>query len=128
MANYECHSRTSYFRPTDPEKLKELVRKIPGAELFENEDMPGEYAFGAEGPLGDYDEGEDVLSTFEALSQLLPEEESVIVLEAGHEKLRYVSCLAWVITKDNVDFMNLSSMAVDKAREYDGRRKFKLEY
>ena len=77
-------------------------------------------AFGCEGSLygiedenGDYSYGLFI----EGLQKYLVDDDAVIILEAGHEKLRYVSGSADIVTKQEIFSLDITSLATQKARE-----------
>ena len=43
----------------------------------------------------------------EALQEIIPDEEAVVIMEAGIEGLRYVGADAWIITNDDIDTTSL---------------------
>jgi hypothetical protein len=51
------------------------------------------------------------------LQGILPDGEVIIVTEIGNEKMRYLIWIASVITNNKVEHVNLSDLALDKARE-----------
>ena len=100
MANYECTTRTNYFRVTDEERYKELFGLLTAEmeiEDFTKED--GEkilHGFGSYCDIDCYgdEEQENLPADFdewlEELQKILPEDEAFIYMQAGNEKLRYV--------------------------------------
>lgn len=130
MANYECTVRTNYFHVKDEEAFRELVKGIVsdyGIELFERNDSDGKklFGFGSYGSLNGirkdnaedddkYDE-EDVL--YQKLQSCVAEDDAVIILAAGNEKLRYVTGDAVCITHDKIEYLDLTRLAMAKAAE-----------
>ena len=142
MANYLASSRTNYFRVTD---------ELRYAELFQNLCADGDcvddftkvvdgvtlHAFGSYGSI-EYvipaTEGEDEEYNFdvflEELQKILPADDAFILIECGHEKLRYLTAFAVIATQDKVESVDLSTSAVNMAAEMLGIGDFetRLEY
>lgn len=144
MANFECAQRTNYFHVKDPESFREMMGRVTGNgfRFWEEADAYGNpaFAFGAEGSIGgipykDVD-GEMVTDDnsydhfIAELGRHVAEGEAVILLTAGHEKLRYVSGDALIITGKGTDFIDLSQAAVKLAGEMLGNPEYspKMEY
>ena len=110
MADYYGKTRTNYFSVTDDEKFKQIISscKAPDEiEVFEEKQEDGsiKYGFLCDGSIyglpdrdgdstEDCDDNEDVdynYDTFcEALQQILPDGEAIIITEVGYEKMRYL--------------------------------------
>lgn len=130
MANYYATSRTNYFRVTDEEQYKELFSRLVGfdddiADFTEQQEGVIWHGFGCYGTI-DYRLPEDKrdaftefdLDTFfRELQKILPDDEAFILLEAGHEKLRYVTGNAFIITRDKISYCDMTDMAVNMAKE-----------
>lgn len=130
MANYVCTVRTNYFHVKDEEAFRKLVKGIVsdyGIELFEKNDSDGRKLFGFEsyGSLNgirkdnaeDNDEydAEDVL--YQELQSCVAEDNAIIILTAGNEKLHYVAGDAVCITHDKIEYLDLTRLAMAKAAE-----------
>ena len=132
MANYYASTRTNYFRVKDEEEFRKFMAHVSGTEdrveLWEEKDKNGNTVFGF-GTLGgiagvtDYhndseDDGEDSEADFDAflnaLQTFVADDDAIIILESGHEKLRYVVGSAYIITRDHCDYY-------DPRPEYDRR-------
>lgn len=115
MANFECASRTNYFRVTDEEKLDRLLADIEDAcgTLHYSKEKDGQlfHVICSYGFM-DFDWFEECTGYdfFEKLQQILPEGEVFIYMEAGHEKLRYVDADAIILTKDERRKLNFESI------------------
>lgn len=124
MANYSGITRTNYFRVTDEEKYKEIIDKIDcecGLSFWEKTDEKGvkRHGFGGYGSLYSYDEetGDDMLDdVLESLTEVLPEDEAIIITEIGNEKLRYLVGQSIVITRSMIQFVDLRSVTMATAR------------
>lgn len=127
--NYTCARRTNYFRVTDEEKYATLMSKIRGDHNTlclwnRTEDGITFHAFGCDSTMSYYPDNEDDTEGeypdewdefTEELSKLLPEDEAVIILEVGKEKLRYLSGYAEIITKHGSEFVDLTTVAIERA-------------
>lgn len=95
MANWEGTSRTNYFKVKDPAKFRAEVRTHRDLTLIENARGFGVYSNSGEGwptlvdELGN--ELEDGGSVFEFIRGHLADGEVCVMMEAGHEKARYIS-------------------------------------
>lgn len=129
MANYECHTRTNYFHVKDVEQFKELMAHTYGSdgvvELWEktdDEDNPI-FAFGCSGAVSivknthsgdikaEYDEFID------ALQGCVEDGDAIIIMQSGHDELKYLTGLALVITHDTYEELSISEIACEKAAE-----------
>jgi hypothetical protein len=96
MADYQCMSRSNYFKVKDIEKFNDWVSSLPGdwyshgSETKEGVMMASETG----GPPSDrYDEEKDdyvELDFYKELSQHLQKGEVAVFKEIGWEKLRYL--------------------------------------
>lgn len=137
MANYMATFRTNYFRVTDENKYKELFEKLSGEDVvqdFSYTDDNGNilHGFGCYGCIGYYNEDEeyDLDLFFEELQEILPDDDAMIWIKAEYEKLRYVIGSAIVVTKDDIQSMDINTWAVHTARKMLKNENFKtkLEY
>lgn len=135
MANYYGATRTNYFRVTDEEEYAKLYEGLYGCEdAVEDFSMEIDgiryHGFGCYGsigwtaPLDDKPDCDDLDGFIRELQKILPEDESFIVMESGHEKLRYVSGWVEVVTRKETKFEDLSSWAMEKARDMLGNPDF----
>lgn len=137
MANYECAVRTNYFHVNNEQKFKEYMEKVVASDdvvhVWEGKDQNGNpvFGFGCYGPLlglkvpsanmddtsfnDDYDYDFDLF--LDGLARFIEPDDAVIILESGHEKLRYLSGSALIVTKYGVEFMEIDALAARKAAE-----------
>lgn len=134
MADYICSSRTNYFRVTDEKLWREWLDDVCDVEDFSTttEDGTALHAFGCYGtPWYDHaadDDADDYYSdgsifedhSLERIQAFLPEGEAMIYMEAGWEKLRYVTGSAVIVTRDGIRSFDTTGMAIDIAREMLG--------
>ena len=52
----------------------------------------------------------------ELLSEHVAEDDAVLIFESGHEKMRYVTGNATVITKSGIEYINMIDLAIEKAQ------------
>lgn len=139
MANYESTFRTNYFRTSDDEKYAELFKGIYGESLEDftmNIDGVLWHGFGGYGSVGwcadpnDEPDCDDLSGFYAELQKILPDDEAFILMEAGAEKLRYVTGYADIVTAHSYDSVSLSEMARHTARKLLGNPEFqtRLEY
>lgn len=127
MANYECTARTNYFRVTDEDRYQKLFSGLIGDVMDftkKNEEGVLLHGFGAYDSIcwiEDGDKGEEGFDSFcDKLREILPEDEAFIYLEAGSEKLRYVTGVFTVVTKKEVRWGEINDLAVSAARDILG--------
>lgn len=126
MANYYGWTKTNYFRVTDENAYEKLFSGLRAcdAELHDftkTENGIIYHGFGAEGSIDYYLEPdeEDAEPSFdlftENLQKILPEDEAFILIETGHEKLRYLTGFAIVVTKTKITSCELENWAHNTA-------------
>lgn len=139
MANYCCAIRTNYFHVKDPDAFREFMDKVVACEdsvnVWEDQDRAGKTVFGfgcysqilgipvhTEGDGVDDDDFEDYdYNEFvSGLSELVAEDDAIIILESGNEKLRYLMGSALVITSTGADYMEIDAIAAKRAAEMLG--------
>ena len=127
MAEYCCTVRTNYFHVKDAEAFRVFMARVYGSEdpikLFEEKDCSGNpiFGFGTYGGISglrnsmdddDEDADETAYDEFIAGLQEHIADDAVIILEAGHEKLRYVVGSATIITSQDIKHLDLTNLAV----------------
>ena len=129
MANYECSMRSNYFHVKDEKALRELITKTvcseENLELFESKETNGRLVFGfcAYGsilgiPVENGREDEYNYDGFvKSLQKIIEPDDAIIIFETGHEKLRYICECASVITANDCVWLDMSDIAVNKARK-----------
>lgn len=144
MANYYGITITNYFHVNDPEELKNLIRRVVSDEgdidLWEDKDKDGNpvFSFGGyssivgicpiennndDGEDEDYDEADYDLFISE-LQKLIVDGDAIIITEIGHEKLRYLTAYSTIITKNDVQSINLERQSVLKASDMLGNPEY----
>ena len=124
MANYIARTRTNYFKVKDIKAFREEMEKFSSMhniEVWEKE-IDGEIRVA----FGGYDSLVSVFPDEEALEPIsmegvirphLEEGEACIIFEVGHEKLRYLTGEALVITQNATKYVNLTDVAIKSARK-----------
>lgn len=133
MASYECATRSNYFAVKDKDGFLEFMEHV--YNIYEDavevwtEKINGEtrYAFGCYGGIAGYFKGdiddaypedwEGMYDDFvEGLQKYVSDYDAVIIMETGHEKLRYLVGSVWVITKDNWRYEEISDIGREMAK------------
>lgn len=133
MANYYAATRTNYFRVKDADEFREFMSHVYGTEdrieLWEKKDMEDQlvFGFGTNSSIAgfrdcssDMDEDEandecDYDAFVEKLQTFVADDDAIIIFESGHEKLRYVTGTALVITSDCYGYLDIADLAVKHA-------------
>ena len=146
MANFIGTARTNYFHVTDEEKYKYLFNGLVGSDdeiiSFDETDKNGKilHGFGSYGSIywspskadgnpdwldeDDTDGYEDFLNQ---LSKILPKDEAFVLIDVGHEKLRYLSGFATIVTNKDIKYVDLTNTAQTVAQEMLRKPNYKLE-
>lgn len=130
MANYECVTRSNYFHVKDPDAFRKFMGRVyGGVEVWEEKDNAGQlvFGFGAYGGIcginppedqADDDQYDDSYDTFvNGLQDHIADDDAVIILESGYEKMRYVVGSAIIVTHAEIEYLDISSCAVQRGAE-----------
>ena len=150
MANYCCATRTNYFHVKDPNSFRKFMNKVTACEdninVWEEKDRDGNlvFGFGCYGsilgvPVFDEEEcSEDEYDCCDydydefvnGLADLVSDDDAIIILESGNEKLRYLVGSAMIITSTSSEYLDISTIAAESAAKMLGNEKWKtkLEY
>lgn len=133
MANYNCVVRTNYFHVKDMDAFLDLMNRTVGSEdgveLWEETDQDGNpiYAFGCYGGIAglpnesDDEIDDDSYDRFtDELQKCVAENDAVIVMESGHEKLRYVTGSAFIITSNDTKYLDVETLALEATEKMVG--------
>lgn len=135
MSEYICTTRTNYFHVKDPEAFTVFMGRVYGTlepvSLWREQDDAGQLVFGfgtygAIAGLKKADADDDPLDEtaygefIQGLQEQIAEDDAVILLESGHEKLRYVTGSAAVLTEKECVHIDLSDIAARRASELLG--------
>lgn len=69
----------------------------------------------------------DMITFFQKMQTILPDGEAMIVVEVGSEKLRYLVGCATIVTKEQIQSVDLCDYALRKAKEMLGNPDFSTE-
>ena len=121
MASYVGAIRTNYFRVTEEEKFRNLIDEFlsGSCEVFTRTDVNSNKLVGF-GSDENINWPEDDTGFVSGLQECLAEDDSIIVLEVGHDKLRYLIGAATIITRSSIETIDLTSLAISKAAEMLG--------
>ncbi len=146
MANYYCTTRSNYFHVNDEEGFRKMMKSVEGTEdsihLWEEKDKAGDavFGFGTYGgllgylPNGEASSDDEMNASYDSFMQQLQkyivDDEAVIIMETGAEKLRYVNGFAQIITSEEIGWIDLKDAAVEKARKMLSKPEYspKCEY
>lgn len=132
MATYHSLARTNYFSVTDESAFRELMSHVKeyGApvNIWERITPDGKKIFGFGGyenldfyPLEENGEEADIPenldAAFPAIQKLLAEGDAMIIMDVGHESMRFLTGYATVVTKNDVEYLSLTDLALSRARE-----------
>ena len=130
MANYCCTIRTNYFHVKDEAEFRSLMEQVYGSEDavegWEKRDDEGNttFGFGCYGGIAgirdtdDEDLEETAFDRFlEKLQQCVAENDAVIILEAGNEKMRCVVGTALILTSKACEYLDIAELAEKRATE-----------
>lgn len=133
MANYNCVVRTNYFHVKDMDAFLDLMNRTVGSEdgveLWEETDQDGNpiYAFGCYGGIAglpnesDDEIDDDSYDRFtDELQKCVAENDAVIIMESGHEKLRYVTGSAFIITSNDTKYLDVETLALEATEKMVG--------
>lgn len=124
MANYESVTRSNYFHVKDEDAFSKFMDTVSGDDMhcWSNKDEDGNtlHAFGCDGNIygvlnGAEDDNFDLFLS--ELQKHISPEDAVILMESGHEKLRYVTGYATIITTDDIRTISIDDFAMTKAKE-----------
>ena len=118
MANYSATIRTNYFSVKDPTALRELIDSVEAEDtvsLFMTKLPDGsmQYGFGCYGSLFGIQDSLDAF--YEALQELVCENDAILIFEVGYEKLRYVVGCCTVITSTDMQCVDIRQQALELA-------------
>lgn len=133
MANYECVTRSNYFRVKDPEAFRKFMSRVYGSNkvnLWEQKDKEDRlvFGFGLFGGIGGYaseetaddddlEEYTDYDLFLDGLQQHVAADDAVIIVEGGNETLRYIIGSAVVVTRNAIEYFDVTNLATKRAAE-----------
>lgn len=136
MSEYICTVRSNYFHVKDPALFRDFMGRVYGSGdkifLWQEQDEEGKpvFGFGTHGAIAGLKNAEadddDLLdeSAYEefiqGLQEHVSEDDAVILMEVGHEKLCYVTGAATILTSSGQEYLSLAEMASNRAAEMLG--------
>lgn len=132
MANYYGATRTNYFHVKDANAFRSLMSNVYADEdeidVWEEKDGNGDTVFGfgcygsilgirPDGTTDNEDFDYDYEGFTKGLSKCVADDDAIIILEAGHEKLRYLVGGAMVITSKASMYYDIADIAQLRASE-----------
>lgn len=123
MADFNCCIRSNYFRVIDEERLKNFIGSMEANCVISLWEMYSDrheklFTFGCEGYIwGSNPDEPDFGKDLKKIGELLPDGEVLIVMTVGHEKLRYVSGVAYIVTNNYMTVIDLERLAINKAKK-----------
>ena len=102
MADYIAHFRTNSFQTKDPAAFVDWVATIPGLEAHKSDPERKDSAFTIyrEGSEPQFTEDDVMIDLSVELAKHLADGEVAILMEIGHEKLRYLVGTAQAVHSD----------------------------
>jgi len=135
MANYYAKARSNYFKVKDKEKFEDFCNRL-NVEMIEREDQVG-FICTLDPDCGSlpwsiYDETLDdhvEYDLLQGISEHLQEGEVAVLQEAGHEKFRYVTGVAFAVNwKGEVAYVNINDIYKKAQEELGGEHISVAEY
>ncbi len=130
MVSYTCTIRTNYFHVKDEDKLRSLISRteslkspIHPIHLWSEKDSDGKtvFSFGVyDGIVGikndeaNFDSSDAYDVFINSLQECVADDDAIIMIEAGHEKLRVVG-LVTIITSKGCEYLSVTESAVKEA-------------
>lgn len=142
MANYNQLYRTNYFHIKDEYDFKEFLNHIVAEdmELFTKTDEEGckIFGFGGSGSilgyfndtltLDDYEDYENAFDRFlKGLQTHVENDDAIILMNIGNEKLRYVDSDIIIITSNKIKDFNMHSVALNATKVMLNNMKYETQ-
>lgn len=111
MANYISTMRTNYFHVTDENRFKTIFEQIKdkNSEIILFTGVDNTYCIGCYSEIN--------IDDLIELQEIIPDNDCIVVMESGHEKLNYVDGVGYVITKNKIESLSIMSWVQQKAKE-----------
>jgi hypothetical protein len=103
MANYGAYVRTNYFKVNDVDEMKRFCQEN-GLRFWQEdneENLKERYAFGTE-----EDGGIDIDEMIPQIQKFLYDKDVCVITEIGHEELRYLVAISYIIKKNAFSYIN----------------------
>ena len=136
MSDYICTVRSNYFHVKNPTSFRSFMGRVYGSVdrifLWQEQDAEGRpiFGFGSYGAIAGLKKAEadddDLLDEsaydefIRGLQEHVAENDAVILMETGHEKLCYVTGAATILTSGGQEYLSLVELAAKRASEMLG--------
>ena len=151
MADYHAKIRTNCFAVTDEMKFRNIISSCSANDeiiIFDEKQDDGSkkygfYCFGSIYGLPETEDNDTAVNSEEsseyedcdysydlftqALQEIIPDDEAVIIIEIGNEKMRYLVGRCTVITRNDVKYGDIVSVAEKLAQEMLGNSSYETE-
>lgn len=133
MSEYICTPRTNYFHVKAPVSFCDFMSRVhdsaDSVTLWQKQDEEGSpiFGFGTYGAIAgrrDAEADDDDMLDESAYNEFIlglqehvAEDDVVILMEVGHEKLCYVTGAATILTSGGKEYLDLSVMAAELASD-----------
>lgn len=133
MSDYICTVRSNYFHVKNPDAFRDFMGRVYGStdqiSLWQEQDNESRpvFGFGSYGAIAGLKnaaaDDDDLLDEsaydefIRGLQEHVAEDDAVILMEAGHEKLCYVTGAATILTSSGQEYLNLAETATNWAAE-----------
>lgn len=126
MANYCSAVRTNYFKIKDIDKFNSLCASLDGSDVkFEVTEKCGQnfasiWGFDITYRIKNSEDTDHVCDNidefFDKMKDIVADGDAMIWTEIGREKLKYLVGFVCIVTSEQVQFINLENIAIDKAK------------
>ena len=136
MSEYICTIRSNYFHVKDPALFRDFMGRVCSfgdqISLWQEQDNEGRpvFGFGVHGAIAGLKnaaaDDDDLLDEsaydefIRGLQEHVAEDDAVILMETGHEKLCYVTGAATILTSGGHEYLSLAELAAKRASEMLG--------
>ena len=131
MNHFKCTTRTNYFHVKDPAAFRAFMKGVHTPdncmEVWEKKDNNGNPVFGfgvysfitgcCNAEITEVDREKPYEKFLSGLQKHVTENDAVIIMEAGHENLTFVSGMAAIVTGKSYNTIYLADLAVKYAGE-----------
>lgn len=127
MANYYCNIRTNYFHVKDINAFENLMSRVSSedsVEVFRDRDKQGRevVGFGTYGSIwglteNDAENCDDASydKFIKELQKCVEDDDAILIMEVGHEKLRYLTGVTEIVTRNEYKAVDMIESAVAEA-------------
>ena len=135
MSDYMCSMRTNYFHVVDDEAFEAFMDGVcvegDKLDVTSKIDVDGNllYSFATHGLITgifddvdetdeeSWDDGDAYEAFLAGLQELVADDDAIIMIEIGNEKLNDVYAYATIVTTDDTDYIDFKDIASDRATD-----------